>query len=557
MDLIKRSPIKEWFIYLLKPKSMLLTMIMVGFYTIYNKLVLPPVHLRHIPYVNFFALLRNLWKGYSYSILSRNLFIPLLNEKNQIYMKRDAMGWVVEVCRPEDTKQLLLKTDVFPKANVDGLMGSLRQDFVGGMNNIVFASDKKIHKKHRMILSPAFHRSTPVILFTNLSYKLFTIIDESIDQQINVSNLMERFTLDVIGFDFDFNAIANENSEWVNVYNTIKTAVQSPLFALFPFLDQYFLWLLPKRKEKHFLAQRFQNMLQDIIEHKRHILNKQKKYSMDNDNDGEKDLLTLMLESELAGEGSLNNDEIRSDLNIFFLERYFFVLILIFVISFIFIVIMIFTKCSWQHILANLFYISHDTTASSLSSVIYQLAKNLDVQQRAREEVIKVFGDDPKEIVPTLNQLKELVYLNQIIKETLRLSGPAIAITPRVTSQDTELSGVYIPKGTNIVVNIFDLHHNPYVWKNPQVFNPDRFIKGGEADKLARKGYSWTSFGGGSRMCMGMNFSLIEQRVFLSCLLKKYEFYLPKDSIHKDTLMTNTIGVIAPKNLNILFKSRY
>lgn len=163
-----------------------------------------------------------------------------------------------------------------------------------------------------------------------------------------------------------------------------------------------------------------------------------------------------------------------------------------------------------------------------------------DIQEKARQEAIRVFGDDPVDILPTVEQTKELDYINMVIKEVsrlmlitypkqhiltgisqnLRINGPAISVVARYAAEDTELGGVFIPKGTRMVLDIYGLHHNPKVWKDPSKFDPDRFLPGGEAEQLARQGMAWIPFSNGARQCIGMNFSLAEQRVLLPFLRK-------------------------------------
>lgn len=87
------------------------------------------------------------------------------------------------------------------------------------------------------------------------------------------------------------------------------------------------------------------------------------------------------------------------------------------------------------------------------------MAKYPEVQKRAREEAIKIFGDAPEDIFPTNDQINELQYINQAIKETLRMNGPATQLTPRIVSKDTELSGVFIPKGSKVVVVSYYLYN--------------------------------------------------------------------------------------------------
>ena len=68
------------------------------------------------------------------------------------------------------------------------------------------------------------------------------------------------------------------------------------------------------------------------------------------------------------------------------------------------------------------------------------------------------------------------------------------------------MAGVFIPKNTRINLDIYALHHNPAVWKEPETFNPERFAPGGEAECLGL--YSWLPFSNGTRQCIGLNFSM-------------------------------------------------
>jgi cytochrome P450 len=97
-------------------------------------------------------------------------------------------------------------------------------------------------------------------------------------------------------------------------------------------------------------------------------------------------------------------------------------------------------------------------------------------------------------------------------------------MTGRVCQEDVELAGQFIPKGTEVAVDVYNLHHNPDVWKDPYVFDPERFTPGGEADN--QKGIAWVPFSNGSRQCIGMNFSMAEQRVVLSMLCKLIHFQI-------------------------------
>ncbi|CAO3622920.1 unnamed protein product [Cunninghamella echinulata] len=68
---------------------------------------------------------------------------------------------------------------------------------------------------------------------------------------------------------------------------------------------------------------------------------------------------------------------------------------------------------------------------------------------------------------------------------------------------------------------------------------------------------AWVSFSNGSRQCLGMNFSLLEQRVILCCLLRKYEWTLPENSIHKNEMVCKYDLIPKPIDMKIRFKRRY
>jgi cytochrome P450 len=103
----------------------------------------------------------------------------------------------------------------------------------------------------------------------------------------------------------------------------------------------------------------------------------------------------------------------------------------------------------------------------------------------------------------------------------LRINGPAPNVIPRIATEDTDLSGTFIPKGSLLTVDIFNMHHSERYWKNPKEFDPDRFADG-ETAREAGEGLVWLPFGNGARQCIGMNFSLNEQRVMLSMLCKYF-----------------------------------
>ncbi|ORY96302.1 cytochrome P450 [Syncephalastrum racemosum] len=363
--------------------------------------------------------------------------------------------------------------------------GNLISRFVFGPNIVVL--NGAAWKKHRQIANPAFQRAMPVRLFAELSHTMFKVMDREVESgPVEIHDVLVRWTLQVLGlsmFGFDFDALENEGSTWVKRYNNINRSLFDMKYIFFPFLDRYCLSMLPKRRAVHDELTQFLQFLESIIDQKRAALEKGTKDA--SVPDSERDLLELMLESEQTTRGKLTNEELLSDLCVFFMA-------------------------------------GHESTANALSFAIYYLAVHPDVQEKARQEAIDHFGDGNEDIFPTAEETKNMPYLNAVIKETLRIAPPATSILVRHLTEEMDIGGTVYPRQTRVVFDIHEMHHNPKYWSDPDVFKPDRFLPGGEAEQLAAKGDSmaWNPFSNGARQCIGANFSLAEQRIMLPLLCK-------------------------------------
>ncbi|ORX42927.1 cytochrome P-450 cyp509A1 [Hesseltinella vesiculosa] len=496
--------------------------------SVYKKSV-PPKQLRHFPHVSYFSFMKNLLmqKESTYNMFHR-YNQPLIEQTHGFYLRPERSGWVVHVSNPIAVKQIFMKSEIFPKLQSQNVEGTFNNHFFG--NDNILLSNGDTWKKHRKLVNPAFHKASPVKLFGNTAVEMFEMLEESYPNTdsfvIDFGNLMDRVTLDIIGragFDFDFNSTKDPNSKWKKIYHQVMSDQRNIKFIFFPALDRYFRYLMPARMEAWKRLNEFLNMLDEVIEHKRKVLQENIDQGIE---EHEKDLLTLMLEGEMRGEGVLTQEQFIGNLVIFFIA-------------------------------------GHDTTANALNSTVYHLASNPDIQEKARQEVIDVLcpegeGEQKEDVLPTMEDTKKFVYLNQIMKESLRINGPVVhLVSPRVVQKDVELAGQFVPKDTIVNVNLYDLHHNEEVWSDPYKFNPDRFGEGGEAEQMAQGGLAWTPFANGSRQCIGMNFSLNEQRVFLSMMLRRYEFSLPENSTHKERYVTGNTLISQPINLQIQFKKRF
>ena len=162
----------------------------------------------------------------------------------------------------------------------------------------------------------------------------------------------------------------------------------------------------------------------------------------------------------------------------------------------------------------------HETTSGLLSFAVYYLLNNPDVLARAYAEVDRVLGPDPARL-PTYQGVNQLTYMEQILKEALRLwpTAPVFALSPY---KDEMIGGVYrMRKNYQIVVLSPMLHRDRKVWgDHADVFNPDNFSREAERGRPAN---AYKPFGNGQRACIGRQFALQEAALVLGMILQRFK----------------------------------
>lgn len=196
---------------------------------------------------------------------------------------------------------------------------------------------------------------------------------------------------------------------------------------------------------------------------------------------------------------------------------------------------------------------------------MYHLAKDRDLQSKAREEVLAVLAGRPE---PTFRDLSKLPFLSACIKEALRINSPISLLPARWTVEHVNLGKYHIPAGTSVVPNISAVHQNDANWPDAARFDPYRFINTHPKSNVN------IPFGTGPRQCVARQFSLFEvrarsmyrfqilicfqQRTLLCMLLLHYEWSLPPGSIHESQVKNEfgAFGLSIPHDLDIEFVRR-
>jgi cytochrome P450 len=174
--------------------------------------------------------------------------------------------------------------------------------------------------------------------------------------------------------------------------------------------------------------------------------------------------------------------------------------------------------------LLTLLIAGHDTSTASLAWTLYLLGRHPEAMARAQDEVDAVLAGEP----PAVEHLSQLVYLEQVFWEALRLYPP-IHIGNRIAATDVEIAGYEIPAGTRVMYSIYLAHRSEQIWEEPLRFRPERFAK---ERRGTRPPLSYVPFGGGPRSCMGAVFAQVEAKVVLARLLQAFDLQLGPGAVH-------------------------
>lgn len=180
-------------------------------------------------------------------------------------------------------------------------------------------------------------------------------------------------------------------------------------------------------------------------------------------------------------------------------------------------------------------FAGHDTTASVISWTLYSLARHPEYQEKCRQEVDEVFGHKNELDWKQLGQLK---YLHMCIKESSRIFTPVPMIS-RTLDKTYEIDGHQVPEGSWVMTNVYALHHNPHVWKEPETFDPMRFTTENAKDMSP---YAYIPFSAGPRNCIGQAFALAEIKTSLAMILRKFKLSIfPENIVPVDDMIPELI----------------
>ncbi len=161
----------------------------------------------------------------------------------------------------------------------------------------------------------------------------------------------------------------------------------------------------------------------------------------------------------------------------------------------------------------------HETTANALTWTLMLLSQHPAIARQVRAEVEAVLGDRRD---PTPEDVRALALTTRVIQESMRLYPPAWMVERQATEADV-LDGYPIAPGTQIGICAYALHRHPRYWRNPEGFDPDRFLP----DRVAQRPADvYLPFGMGPRRCIGSHFAMMESVIMLAMIVRRYRLSL-------------------------------
>ncbi|CAG9102333.1 unnamed protein product [Plutella xylostella] len=199
----------------------------------------------------------------------------------------------------------------------------------------------------------------------------------------------------------------------------------------------------------------------------------------------------------------------------------------------------------------SIFAAGFETSATTMSFVLFELAKNPEIQQRVLDEIDQYNATKQGGLNYTC--ITELPYLYQCIQETLRLYPSLQVVTREVFKSYRFPNGVQVDRGVRVHIPVLHMHRNPKHFKDPHVFNPDRFSP---EQKHTVSDYVFMPFGKGPRLCIGSRFGKMQMMAGLVSIFTKYRLELLTGASTEVQFEPRSMPTQPKKALHLKFISR-
>ncbi|XP_044255035.1 probable cytochrome P450 6a23 [Tribolium madens] len=367
------------------------------------------------------------------------------------------------------------------------------------LNGHLFNLEDAKWKNMRVKLTPTFTSGKMKMMFQTLvdcTTSLKDIIDETAKNHtpIEIKDILARFTTDIIGsvaFGLNCNSLKNPDDLFRKYGKRIfeVEVIERIKFLMMLLFPEKLLRKFKLRVTKQEVEDFFMKVIRDTVDYR------------EKNNIYRKDFLHLLIQLKNRGtvsdDSSLTNDQQKTDekgltMNELAAQAFVF------------------------------FLAGFETSSTTMTFALYEIANNPHIQEKLREEVNTVLKKHNDEL--TYDAMMEMTYMEKNIYETLR-KYPPLPVLTRKCNKDYTIpnTSIQLKKGDMVGISALGLHKDPDYYPDPEKFDPERFS---EENKSKRPDFTWIPFGEGPRLCIGMRFGLLQTKVGLTTILKNYKIKL-------------------------------
>lgn len=216
-----------------------------------------------------------------------------------------------------------------------------------------------------------------------------------------------------------------------------------------------------------------------------------------------------------------------------------------------------------RSLMTSFFVAGFETTASTLSFALYEIAHQPEIQEKVLQELRESFGQGGEKLKhddheKNYSSILNLKYLDAFLSEVLRIYSPVIEVSRVCTDRggaSVDINGrpVHLPYGTGVIVNSFVVQRDPDYFDRPTEFDVTRFCSPEKKDSI--KTGTYLPFGIGPRYCIGMRFALLEMKLSLAKLLLRYRI-VPDEATQYPPKFKQNAQFLQLKNSNFVLVPR-
>ena len=360
-----------------------------------------------------------------------------------------------ELAHPDHVRYVLVEN------NDNYVKGDFFQRQLGLLGNGLLNSEGEFWRRQRHLIEPAFHPDRIAGYAGTMTDYTERTLDGWTDGEVrNVHGDMMRLTLEIVAkalFDVDIREDAADVGRALgDVMEHFRRSTSRPIMVPE--------WLPTADNRRYRRAsETLDSIVGNIVRRRRR-------------NDDAGDVVSMLLRAETDAGVGMSDDQLRDEV-------------------------------------LTLLLAGHETTAQALTFTWYLLATHPTVERRLHEELAAVLGGR----APTVEDLDDLPYTEQVVRESMRLYPPVHGITRQSIEADT-VGGYHLPAGAQVGLFQWVVHRDPRFYEDPAAFQPERWT---DSFRSELHPFAYFPFSGGPRRCVGDRFALLEARLVLATMAQR------------------------------------